>query len=156
MKKRELLERVELLEKKVNDLIKDDHIPSNEKLKEINTWYDLGKIGGYWVDADSEIVPLADNSEIAIEHKNVFPTKQDAESSLALAQLLQIRKAMVGDWVPEWDNTDQRKWCVSIRMNYIEIVIFLSVYHELSFPTYAMAENFRENNLGLIKKYYKL
>ena len=41
--------------------------------------------------------------------RNVFATKEQAEASMALAQLSQLLKVVNGDWVPDWTNEEESR-----------------------------------------------
>lgn len=43
--------------------------------------------------------------------KDVFATKEQAEASVALAQLSQLREVYRNGWVPDWNDQEQIKHC---------------------------------------------
>ncbi len=70
------------------------------------TWEDLSIIDGYYVDSRS-IVVKACNTSTREYTKSTFPTKELAEASLALSQLLQLRDRYNDGWTPSWDGSDK-------------------------------------------------
>ena len=118
-------------------------------------WEDLEKIDGYYVDTGSDLISVQSVATILGNNKNVFPTKKDAESSLALAQLLQLRKAWIGEWEADWNN-NSCKYVIYRHEDFLVFDFFKSSYGELSFPTHAMGKEFLEAFKDLIKVYYKL
>ena len=80
--------------------------------------------------------------------KNICTSEQDAEAHLALMQLCQLRKAYVKNWEP-----DLTKACFGIvsSMYGINITSLYTVYRNLSFPTYDLAEQFLTNFKDLLE-----
>lgn len=123
---------------------------SNEVLK----WEDIDKINGYCFNYRSIIIPKSDYDAISA-NRNVFPTKEDAQSALALAQLLQVRSYYIGDWEPDW-SSDKRKYGITRFNNEIICICTLWHYSELSFPEESIAKKFMNNNMDLLKTYFKI
>lgn len=128
--------------------------------KEVNgramSWGDLRGVPGFCINEDSEIykvayLPFYDKSD-----KNIFPTRQDAESSLALAQLLQLRKNWIGDWVAYWNSSSQIKYTVFRDDNTIVNGRNKMFYEELSFPSKEIAKEFLAAHKELIEVYFKI
>lgn len=82
------------------------------------------------------------------EDKNLLTSKQEAEAFLALMQLRQLRKAYVKDWEP-----DLTKACFGIvpSMHEINVSGLCTVYRNLSFPTYDLANQFLTNFKDLLE-----
>ncbi len=118
------------------------------------SWGELKKIGGYYIDGGSEVSQHMPQGT-RWGDRNVFPTKQDAESALALAQLLQLRKAWIGEWEAIWDG-GRFMYVITRCKKYLDIDCLSSSYGELSFPTEKMALDFLEAFKDLIRVYYKL
>jgi hypothetical protein len=102
------------------------------------TWEELGEIKGYYVHNDSE-------------HRNVFSTHEQAEASLALAQLSQLREVYRNGWKPDW-TVDNVKFCIGI----VEDKIIETTYYQsstfLSFQDKETRDLFLENFRDLIKQ----
>lgn len=112
------------------------------------------KKGECWIECfDGKILGIAD---AGIEgkrrdtqmDKNVCTSKQEAEAFLALMQLRQLRKAYVKDWEP-----DLTKACFGIvsSKDGINVSGLCTVYRNLSFPTYNLAEQFLNNFKDLLE-----
>lgn len=65
------------------------------------TWKELKKVKGYWTDDQCELHHL---SECACfdDAKDIWPSKEEAEASIALAQLCQLRNVYNDGWKPDW------------------------------------------------------
>ena len=63
------------------------------------SWENLIKIDGYYVSSQSDIKYCYENCADSI-NRNVFPTKEEAEACLALAQLCQLRDRYNDGWKP--------------------------------------------------------
>ena len=55
-------------------------------------WEGLEKIQGFYITTGSEITETAKVSSGTYKNKNIFTTKEQAEASIALAQLSQLRE----------------------------------------------------------------
>ena len=124
------------------------------KLKEIESFKELGEIDGYYINRWSLIQRVC-NSIPDKTTRNIFPTEADALSSLALSQLLQLRKRVIGDWKPDWNDAD----IVHILYRTGEVINTGSVntvYSELSFETKEQVNRFLILHKDLLKQYYKL
>ena len=93
--------------------------PIGEKLPEC--WEDLGDIKGYWTNIYSNITKAAAPLRAIYHNRNIWPSREEAEASLYLAMLLQLRNAYNGDWVSNWNNEYQHKYVVSMLENNIDI-----------------------------------
>lgn len=71
---------------------------------------------------------------------------------IALAQLVQLRKAWVGDWGIRWCDGNQAKFCICLDSG--ELTVFTNFYkrRSLSFPTLKMANEFLNTFHDLIVK----
>lgn len=85
--------------------------------------------------------------------KNVLPTKEAAESHLALMQLHQLRDCYRQGWKPDWENKIQDKYYIANSQNLCFAIYKSNDYVRfLSFPTKAITEEFLHNFEDLIKK----
>tara|TARA_R110000796_G_scaffold179592_1_gene296161 strand:+ start:447 stop:929 length:483 start_codon:yes stop_codon:yes gene_type:complete len=122
-------------------------------------WAELSALPGYFIDKDSNIIQVSAIGGLprpVTANRNIFPTEADAESSLALAQLLQVRKDYIGDWEADWGDEDEYKYIICRISNAIDLDHWCMRYHELSFPTRDMRDEFMKNNMSLLKTYFKL
>ena len=83
--------------------------------------------------------------------KNILPSKQAAESHLALMQLHQLRDCYRQGWIPDWKN-NYPKYSIVRKDKQYSIDYYLSTPCFLSFPTYEIAEEFLNNFRDLIKQ----
>jgi len=65
------------------------------------SWEDLYEVGGWFVDFHSDVV-TSGSMRTADSVKNRFPTKEEAEACVALAQLCQLRDRYNDGWKPDW------------------------------------------------------
>ena len=80
-----------------------------------------------------------------------FAEKQYAERKLYL-----LMKAYNGDWVADWGDLKQRKYCIHRLCDNIRIVYYISAYHFLAFPTEELRDKFLNNFKDLIEIYFEL
>lgn len=88
------------------------------KLKEKKlpkSWEELGEVRGYYVRENSAI--SHSHTLTYSENRNIWPTKEYAEASIALTQLLQLRQVYNDGWEPDWENDNKSKFCIRYYMN---------------------------------------
>ena len=134
------------------EIDKDKSTFENIVFKEINelpnSWKELEVIDGYWVSALSRVCSYT--SEASLTSKNTFKTEEQAEASIALAQLSQLRDVYRQGWEP---NEEER---------FLQYIIMFSgnkphIYYIqgscfLSFQNSKTAELFLKNFRDLIEK----
>jgi hypothetical protein len=76
------------------------------------SWEELGKISGWYVTSNSFVNNLIMGLSEDEERCNLFATKEQAEASIALAQLSQLMKVYNSDWVANWCDAEQIKHCI--------------------------------------------
>ena len=123
--------------KKVNDLPK--------------SWEELEFIDGFFVSSLSDIAKIGNNTTNDENNKNVFPTKEEAEACLALAQLCQLRDRYNDGWKPNWKNDRELKYVIEIFYDDIVKRIYECRYKVLAFKTEGLRDEFLENFRGLIE-----
>ena len=82
------------------------------------------------------------------KHMHYYPhfahgfDEDDADAFVAYGRLIRLRKAWVGDWNPNWADSNQVKYC--IKWNYSKLDVFTnkSVCQPMNFPTEEMAREF--------------
>lgn len=124
---------------------------------------DLGEISGFFVDPRSIIMPV-DNITANLQNSNVHVTMKQAKSALAFAQLTQLHKAVVGDWVPDWDGEDMKsdqlrdieKFTLSRVSGIVTIIVSYRRFAPLAFKTRKQADRFLDSHKDLIKIYFEL
>ena len=107
---------------------------------------------GYYIDdGNCSITEIIWNDYLRSDNwKNVLPSKELAETFLAMMQLMSLRQAWIGDWEPDWDGKKFYNCIVLLDNKYI--VEYFSKYHQtLSFPTEEMAKDFMDCFKGLLE-----
>ena len=114
------------------------------------SWEELKVVEGFYIDEDSHIhdCPMVD---VLRKNKNVFPTEEEAEACLALAQLCQLRDAYNDGWKPDWEDTNEQKYVIIIHTGRIQVETFFSIQHLLTFKTEELRDKFLENFRDLIE-----
>ena len=114
-------------------------------------WEDLGKISGYYISNGSYIKDCSIINNFSSEDKNVFPTKEEAEACLALAQLCQLRDRYNDGWKPDWRTGSEIKYCIIVDENKIVESQYITLNQILSFKTKELRDKFLENFRDLIE-----
>jgi uncharacterized protein YfcZ (UPF0381/DUF406 family) len=117
------------------------------------TWEELNVINGNIIGRYST-VDVFDVSN-AFAYKSVFATHQQAESALAMSQLSQLHKAIVGDWEVDWSDK-QTKWCISVEKYTIYVGEFSVSSHHFAFQTKEQAEFSLKHHRELWEKFYMI
>ena len=113
-------------------------------------WEDLGFIRGYYVNAHSELRDFECYTG-KDSNKNTFPTKEEAEACIALAQLCQLRDRYNDGWRPDWDDGGEQKYAIKIENNKTVKYILTSTSSVLSFKSVNLRDEFLENFRDLIE-----
>ena len=106
------------------------------------TWEELGNVAGWYIEKYSDIQIIA--GPCIPYNKNIFPTKELAEASLALAQLLQLRDAYNDGWVADWSDRS-KKYVIGVSFNDFSIGFYYNFQHVMNFKTDALRDEFFEN-----------
>ena len=114
-------------------------------------WEDLELICGFYVDSDSEICDCRSSVLAFGECKNTFPTEEEAEACLALAQLCQLRDRYNDGWKPDWEDDEEQKHVMFIHREEICKETFFTVQQSLAFKTEELRDKFLENFRDLIE-----
>lgn len=114
-------------------------------------WEDIESLKGYRVDDLSRIQSV--NIERCKEYRNTFATKEQAEASIALAQISQLMRLPEynGDKEIDWED-GELKYVICVSCNFFTTKAEKSRYSFLAFKTRDIADKFLKNNLDLIKQ----
>ena len=114
------------------------------------SWEELKVVEGFYIDENSHIhdCPMVD---VLIKNKNVFPTEEEAEACLALAQLCQLRDRYNDGWKPDWERDSQAKWCIEMEGCNVIRNRYYSINRILAFKTEDLRDKFLKNFRGLIE-----
>jgi len=116
------------------------------------SWEEIEKLQGFFVSSGSRVRMTSDNAQIIEHNRNIFATKEQAEASIALAQLSQLREVYRQGWKPDYESDAQEKWCVRFYANDEQVEFCSIANYFLSFQSKKIAEQFLENFRDLIKK----
>ena len=114
------------------------------------SWEDLYEVGGWFVDFQSKVV-TSGSMRTADSVKNRFPTKEEAEACLALAQLCQLRDRYNDGWKPNWEDYNETKYCIEFCQGRIETIDRVNCHKILTFKTEDIRDKFLENFKDLIE-----
>lgn len=127
-------------------------------LSKIEKWRDKEgtKMNGYYITSDATIYNY-DNVILCRNSYNVFATKKQAKSALAMAQISQImaNDERFGGVVTDEEWTD-KSWYSIIRINNDLRTATRFCYELLAFHTKKQADLFLEENRDLVKDYYMM
>lgn len=127
-----------------------ENIVFKEVKKELpKTWFELGEIKGAYTI--SNIVHETAFLFAESCHKNVFATKEQAEASLALAQLSQLREVYRNGWKPDWTDGSY-KYCIYFCNDLINFCTNYETSLFLSFQDKETRDLFLENFRDLIEQ----
>ena len=118
------------------------------------TWEELKKIGGFFTDGNSNVNPIHGDGLLYTDDetvRNTWPTREEAEASIALAQLCQLRDRYNGGWKPEW-GLETLKYVIYHSRDGIGVTSFFTLPHVLAFKTPELRDEFKKNFADLIEK----
>lgn len=118
-------------------------------------WDELESIGGYWIDQLAKIKEYGGMNAF-IHNQNVFATEKQAKSALAYAQLTQLMKAYNGDWVADWDDVEESKFCIYSEGYGLVKTINKCIFQFIHFKNAELRDHFMEHHEGLIKQFFMI
>jgi hypothetical protein len=114
-------------------------------------WDDLGSYKGWHAGRQSVYETSGDlDYEDLNDHKFIFATKEQAEASIALAQLSQLREVYRNGWLPDWTD-GQDKFCIEFYKNKASKQEFIYYSAFLSFQDRETRDLFLDNFKDLIE-----
>ena len=120
-----------------------------EERKLPKKWEDLYEVKGWFVDFHSDVV-TSGSMRTADSVKNRFPTKEEAEACLALAQLCQLRDRYNDGWKPDWKDVNE-KYIIYFHADKIISGDTYRAQSVLHFKTKKPRDKFLENFRDLIE-----
>lgn len=104
--------------------------------------------GEYFIEPEREekigqVVEVMDGQKRTSSNAELLPDRATAEAVLALCQLIQLRNAFNGEWVPDW-NEVKIKYFIEFCNKGIQKNGF---YHRQSSPLYFKSEQLRDEFL---------
>lgn len=115
------------------------------------SWEGLNTVKGYYLEKECDVSATYGRVRSNDDNKNVYPTKELAEASLALCQLLQLKDRYNGDWKPNWRNGNELKYvicCKSGIPNKSTAIRFSAI---MSFKTLELRDEFFKNFKDLLE-----
>ena len=91
--------------------------------------------------------------ELKLRFQSDPATNQQQKSMIAFAQLSQLHKAIVGDWVPDWSELTN-KYVIQRVKNELEVAFYSYDYSHLAFQTREQAEFSLNHHRELWEKYW--
>lgn len=104
------------------------------------------------ISSGAGIFPTLDYERHCVHNANSLPSQEAAEAHLALMQLHQLRDCYRQGWVPDWEDTEENKWCITDKFGENRVLSFASTRFFLAFQKKEIAEKFLHNFEDLIKK----
>ena len=121
-----------------------------------NTWEEFCKMypvkdDEWYIGTNSHIIRMFQGKRYSLHCCNILPSQQAAKAHLALMQLHQLRDCYRQGWLPDWENSYQRKWIIFLVQNEWKIAPNVFSNRFLSFQSEEIAEKFFNNFKGLIE-----
>ena len=114
-------------------------------------WEDVENVNGYYADSWGDVRCYYGVNTPDHTNKNIFPTKEEAEACLALAQLCQLRDIYNEGWKPNWEDHNETKYCIEFCQGRIETIDRVNCHKILTFKTEELRDKFLENFRDLIE-----
>lgn len=130
-----------------------------KKIKEIKTFEDLTSVSGYYIsNINSEINSVGELSADETAY-NVFLTKKQAKSALAIAQISQLMPHYGGEITDEeWRDDSIDKYVIYRDGDKLEtnFIFSYSSFHFVAFHTKEQRNEFLKCNERLVKNYFMI
>ena len=114
------------------------------------SWKEFGEVEGWFVNNRCEIDYYDEGDSTNDMDKNLFPTEEEAEACVALAQLCQLRDRYNDGWKPDW-NDGTNKYSIYFTHDEIDGVCEYCSHRVLAFKTLELRDKFVENFEDLIE-----
>lgn len=115
------------------------------------SWQELKKLSGCYINLTSDVKKAINFSSIK-DNESIFTTKEQAEASIALAQLSQLREVYRNVWVPDWSSNEEYKYCIDFEYNKPTKNTYNITPQFLSFQDEKTRDLFLKNFRDLIEK----
>lgn len=80
-------------------------------------------------------------------------TQHEAKALAAFSQLLKLRRDWVGEWEPDWNKVEEKKYVIERkRISRFDVLVCFTNSHALSFPSCELAQEFLETFRDLIEE----
>ena len=111
------------------------------KKKEEDKRKKLGNVSGYYISVTSDIVKVSNLEQASLTNRNFFPTKELAQASLSISELLQYYFKEHKDFHPDFTDKTE-KYIICVIKNIVSIQSTESKNATFVFPDYKTAYNF--------------
>lgn len=111
------------------------------------SWEELKEVSGWWMSSSSQIIEGIYPADRC--NRNTFRTREQAEASIALAQLTQLIHVWREGWEPDWSKISP-KWGVYV-CHELKVSDFINAPKTISFETKEKAKKFLTTFEDLIK-----
>lgn len=114
------------------------------------SWKEFGEVKGWFVNNRCEIDYYDEGDSTNDMDKNLFPTEEEAEACIALAQLCQLRDRYNDGWKPDWEDGTE-KHVIYFSHDIIDRTSACLSHYVLTFKTQELRDKFLENFRNLIE-----
>lgn len=101
----------------------------------------LGKIAGCYISVTSDIVKVLQLEQASLKNRNLYPTKELAEASLSISELLQYYYKDFKDYNPDFTDKTE-KYIICVIKNIVSIQSTESKNATFVFPNYKTTYTF--------------
>lgn len=114
--------------------------------------------GEYFIEPEidekiGQVVAIMNGKRRTSSNAKLLPDRATAEAVLALCQLIRLRNAYNGDWVPDWTDCDENKYVIIFYKNNIVVEsASLVAFSPLYFKAKELCDEFLRNFGELIEK----
>jgi hypothetical protein len=115
------------------------------------SWVELENITGYYLNLESKAKFIHD-CHTDKTNSSIFATKEQAEASIAMAQLSQLMKVYNDGWEPDWSDKTKNKFCIDTECGKISKYTYTITGKFLSFKDVKTRDLFLENFRELIEQ----
>ena len=124
-----------------------------KKVREIKTFGDLTSVSGYYIDTNSQIKSIQEAPADEYVY-NVFSTKKQAKSALAMAQISQLIPYYGGEITDEeWKDGSTYKYVIYRDGDKLLTYEVCSFFHFVAFHNREQRSEFLKYNERLVKDY---
>lgn len=110
-----------------------------------SSWEELEFVSGYDVDTDLDIIEVNCCSTGFLGSSTIWPSIEEAEASIALAQLCQLRDKYNDGWKPDWSDNSYPKYIIVYYRDTICSDTAYTYRNTLNFKSSKLRDKFLSN-----------